>query len=352
MAYAATLLIGILALAAGAAPWTFGTWGPPPQKLAISVLALSVTCGIAATLYAARGTGLGTAMRWSLVAVGVCAFFSAGAFITCVLVVRDGPAVIRSFGSPSRSEPLERLRIVTLNVLHGYPDFVEFEARRARLARGLDALEPDVVLLQEVSDTRRWGNLADWLGRRSSLHVAYARANGSRARIGFEEGCAILSRFPILIARRITLRPKPHPWETRIGLWATLDTGDPAPLVIATTHLARGNSRATAGQARDLAGQVSALGVVFLGGDLNAPSDSLALQSLKDAGFADLVPGGIDHALAAQGAGTWCVERAAWTMGPDELEAWTGNRSPVSDHPAIVVDLRRCSSSEMTTPRG
>ena len=110
------------------------------------------------------------------------------------------------------------------------------------------------------------------------------------------------------------------------------------PLAIATAHLARGNSRITAGQALDLAREVSALGVVFLGGDLNAPSDSPALQSLTSAGFADLLPGGIDHALAARG--TWCVERAAWSMTPDELGAWTGDRSPVSDHPAIVVELR------------
>ena len=331
----------MLALAACAAPWSFGTWGPQSQKLMISVLVLAAAGGIATALYAVAGPALGAAARWGLAAAGVCAVFSPVAFVACVLVVRDGPAEIRSFQGADRTEPRERLRIVTLNVLHGYPDFVDFEARRARLGAALDALEPDVVLLQEVSDTRRWGNLAEWLARRSSLHVAYARANGSRRRIGFEEGSAILSRFPILTARRITLRPKPAPWETRIGLWATLDTGD-TPMTIATAHLARGNSEVTAGQARDLARQASALGVVFIGGDFNAPSDSPALQSLTGADFADLVPGGIDHALAATPGEGWCVERAAWTMGPDELGAWTGDRSPVSDHPAIVVDFRRC----------
>jgi endonuclease/exonuclease/phosphatase family metal-dependent hydrolase len=308
----------------------------------ISVLVFSATCGFASIAYAARGTGLSSGTQWSLAAVGLCAVLSPVAFVASVLVVRDGPAVIRSSESSGRPDRRERLRIVTLNVLHGYPDFVGFEDRRARLAKALDALEPDVVLLQEVSDTRRWGNLADWLGRRSSMHVAYARANGSRRRIGFAEGCAILSRLPILTARRITLRPKAEPWETRIALWATLDTGDAAPIAIATAHLARGNSGVTAGQARDLARQASTLGVMFIGGDLNAPSGSAALRGLTDAGFTDLLSGGIDHALAAQrSAATWYVEQAAWVMRPEELEAWTGDRSPISDHPAILVELRR-----------
>ena len=334
------LLITVLTLAAGAAPWSFGFWGPPPQRLMISVLLLAAGGGIAAAVYALFGTGLGAGTRWGLASAGACAVLSAATFVACVLVVRDGPAELRSFAGPARADRRERLRIVTLNVLHGYPDFVDFEARRERLGAALDALEPDIVLLQEISDTRRWGNLADWLARRASLHVAYARANGSRRWIGFEEGSAILSRFPILRARRITLEPKVRPWETRIALWAALDIGEPAPLAIATAHLARGNARITAGQAQDLAGHMSALGVVFLGGDLNAPSDSAALQSLQRAGFADLLPGGIDHALAAQRAGAWSVERAAWTMGLDQR---------ISDHPAIVVDLRR--SEDIVAPR-
>ena len=54
----------------------------------------------------------------------------------------------------------------------------------------------DVVLLQEVSHRSNF-HVDQWLSERLGMAYAYSRANGHEAGIGFEEGLAVLSSFPI-----------------------------------------------------------------------------------------------------------------------------------------------------------
>jgi hypothetical protein len=90
-----------------------------------------------------------------------------------------------------------QLRLVDLNVLHGYDDFPRQEERAERTVAALAALEPDILVLQEAWRTRRHGDLTGHLAEALQMDAAYARANGKLERIGFEEGEAILSRFRV-----------------------------------------------------------------------------------------------------------------------------------------------------------
>jgi endonuclease/exonuclease/phosphatase family metal-dependent hydrolase len=112
-------------------------------------------------------------------------------------------------------EPDRPLRVVTYNLLHGGPlsglkeDTTHLETRLEMAIRNLEALDPDLIALQEVSKTRRHGHVAERLAHRLGYKVVYAAATDRVFGVppldtliikllGFQEGVAILSRFPIV----------------------------------------------------------------------------------------------------------------------------------------------------------
>jgi hypothetical protein len=74
-------------------------------------------------------------------------------------------------------------------------------------------------------------------------------------------------------------------------------------------------------------------------GDFNAGSNSPALAPFTQAGFRDVLPGGIDHLLLPTTPWGWNLVSAAWTLRPDDMMQLIGKRAEVSDHPAILADL-------------
>jgi endonuclease/exonuclease/phosphatase family metal-dependent hydrolase len=118
----------------------------------------------------------------------------------------------------------EPLRVVTFNLFHGGPtsglagDGLRLEERLAMTVDELRRLKPDVIALQEASISLRRGNVAERLGRELGYYVAHAPASerlfsGSfLGRLGvmlinFNEGPAVLSRWPI-VAREIIDLPR------------------------------------------------------------------------------------------------------------------------------------------------
>src|SRR5262249_28416684 len=155
-------------------------------------------------------------------------------FVLALLGNTEAELMPHNGGSPA-PEPPKRLRLVDLNVLHGYPDFTDHEERFRDTVTALRALGPDILILQEVWHTTAHGNMAERLAAALNLNYVYTRANGSRRLIGFEEGAAILSRFPIMEARRLVLVPRRPVWENRIALVATIDLG-PQTLTVVGVH--------------------------------------------------------------------------------------------------------------------
>jgi endonuclease/exonuclease/phosphatase (EEP) superfamily protein YafD len=325
-------LIGLLL---AAALWNVGLVAMLPAAVMASLLGLTPVVGLRA-LVAKRRSPAASPLLGRL--AGALTVGSAAVYLASFFAIGDGGVpVTRRVAEPAAE--VAQLRLVDFNVLHGYPRFAGQEERYGKLLAALAALDPTVIVLQEAWSVVGHGALAQRLGADLGLDVAYARANGSRRLLGFEEGSAVLSRLPIVSARRLVLAPRRPFWEARVALVVELATGPGTTLPVVATHLSNRGGELAFRQARDLAARLAGE-LTIVAGDLNAPSGSAAVGVFEALGLVDAVPGGIDHVLV-HGEAPWRVERAGWTLRPQELAALIGEEIEISDHPGIVVDLRR-----------
>lgn len=215
-------------------------------------------------------------------------------------ILGAGSASLAPEPSP-RPAPLT-LRFVTFNLLHGgifselSGDDAGLEERLRLAVEGLRALDADVVGLQEASTGRRRGNVAARLATALGYHYVHApaatRPFGSEhmrrvvaSVLGFTEGPALLSRFPIARWRAHDLPRCGRPFDVRVLVFAELET--PVGRLAAFSAHTSGDAchaRAVAELVRANAGPLPA--VVM--GDFNAPDTSPAIQFLtREAGFVD-----------------------------------------------------------------
>jgi endonuclease/exonuclease/phosphatase family metal-dependent hydrolase len=209
------------------------------------------------------------------------------------------------WGAPAAGEtmaqPAPTLKYLSYNVLHGgvlsgwRGTGEDLEARFRLAVDELRRLDPDIVGVQEASVTRSRGNVAERLARALGLYHVYTPAlfrlfpfqlinRQVSWLMNFQEGPAILSRFPIV------------DWEAH-GLPRCNGFADPRALVyarlrtpwgelgVASTHTSRGFCEAEhvieLMQARR-----GALPLVLMG-DFNSREDSPAIRRLVAAGFVD-----------------------------------------------------------------
>ena len=194
------------------------------------------------------------------------------------------------------------LTVLSHNVLHGGPwsgfagDGQRLERRMDLIADEMAALNPDVVALQEAAVSRRLGDVPERLARRLGYYHVHAPATRyvfgdgilSRlviAALGFREGPAILSRFPILESEVYKLPRCQHALDPRVLLRARLDTPW-GPIDVFSTHISRDDC-----QARRVAALVAerrnGLPSILMG-DFNAIESSPAIRALtEEAGFID-----------------------------------------------------------------
>ena len=173
------------------------------------------------------------------------------------------------------------LRVMSLNMLHGFPQFEHLSTRMDLIADEIRRQDADIVCLQEVPWTRQLGSGAEYLATRVGMNYLYLRANGNRRAILFEEGAAILSRYPLEAAAAAELQPRPGFFEHRVVVHATAFTpwGD---VDVFVTHLTHGDQDVNRQQAASLAAFVQTTGSApaIVAGDLNATEDSAQIQSL------------------------------------------------------------------------
>jgi endonuclease/exonuclease/phosphatase family metal-dependent hydrolase len=195
------------------------------------------------------------------------------------------------------------VRAITLNLLHGGPlselrgDDQDLDRRLELVAAELEALRPDVVGLQEASVGRKRGDVAERLAGRLGLYVVRTTAlmhwfpypdlnRLARWLLGFAEGPAILSRYPI---RRWEIHALPRcgrPLDPRALIYAELDTPWGA-LSVFSTHTSNDacHTRRVAELVRDRRAELPAL----LMGDFNAVEDAPPITALtREAGFVDV----------------------------------------------------------------
>jgi endonuclease/exonuclease/phosphatase family metal-dependent hydrolase len=267
-----------------------------------------------------------------------------------VWVLNAGRPGSRAAGCPAGcSTALQRadgpLRIMSLNVLHDFPRFQHLSRRLDLIAAEIRRQDADIVCLQEVPWTLRLGSAAGYLAGRTGLNYLYLRANGNRWAILFEEGEAILSRFPLRDPAVVELRPAPGLFEHRVALHATAVTpwGD---LRVFATHLTTGDPGLNQGQAAALQSFVAATGSgpAVVAGDFNAAEDSPQIQALADVWidtYRAANPGGpgltccIDD-LAAQSADL--TERIDYLFLVPDGQARVASSQKVLDKPVWVGD--------------
>jgi endonuclease/exonuclease/phosphatase family metal-dependent hydrolase len=304
---------------------------------------------------------------------------------------------------PATHEPLaeagpehraRRIRVVTLNLLHGAPIPTSRRARSsldARLdwtAERIAEAEPDVVLLQEASITPRHGSTAARLAEALGMGHVYARANpsplfraaslGGRVprRLVFEEGPAVLSRLPIAERRvhRLSSRLTLH--ERRIALEAVLE-GPMGRFSAFSVHL---TAFSRAGRLRQIAALTRIVEAtphahpVIVGGDFNAEEHSHEIRWLTEmAGWLD----SFRHLNPDAAGHTWGQSLAAATAtagsridflfsAPSGGEHWDPRHSRLildrsfpesregvlwaSDHYGVLTDFEPPSSRRSSAP--
>ena len=230
---------------------------------------------------------------------------------------------------PRRQGPL---RVMSLNMLHDFPRFARLEERLALIAGAIQETDADIVCLQEVP--WHWGNAARRLAQRTGLNYLYVRANGNRWAIFFEEGEAILSRYPLREAAFVELEPRAGLFEHRVALQATAVTRQ-GPLQVFVTHLTNGDRGVNQGQVASLVEFVarSGGGPAIVAGDFNATEDEPQIQALE---WLDTY-----RAVQPQNRGlTCCVEDL--TAGPGQpLEKRIDYLFLLPAGRAEVIDSRR-----------
>jgi len=204
--------------------------------------------------------------------------------------------------SPVAVAAAERpVRLVTFNLLHGGPwsrftgEDLHLDRRLAMIIEDLRALDPDVLALQESPITGRHGDVAARIGQALGLHQVHARATERVfplrllgrlivGALGFVEGPAILSRFPI-IASEVHDLPRCRRWlDPRVALRADIAT--PAgPLAVFSTHTSRDDCQTR--RVAELARQHPGGHPAVVMGDLNTGETAPVLEAFLDHGFVD-----------------------------------------------------------------
>jgi endonuclease/exonuclease/phosphatase family metal-dependent hydrolase len=262
--------------------------------------------------------------RWLAVGVAIVAI---GAWV--LITSRPGLWATGCYaGCASGATDAAGLRVIDLNMLHGYPGFTHLDQREALILDEIARDRADVVLLQEVPWTPQTGARVADLAHRAGMNWAYRRANGNRRAIGFEEGDAILSRYPMNKVASVELPWGDDFFEHRTAVAATLDTPW-GPVRVVSTHLSGTPASVAASQVSALRTfvEAGAPATTIIGGDFNAHADTPPMRELATT-WRDVMLGAdpADPGLTCcrdpeAPAGTPLVERIdyLWLRGPGSV---------------------------------
>ena len=245
------------------------------------------------------------------------------------------------------------LIVMSANLWHDWPRHRRLPDRLEAFASLVEESGAQVVLLQEVLRTPDF-RTDTWLADRLGMAFAYARANGNSDAIGFEEGSAVLSRYPLLELQQTTLLPSVSRFVSRIALGARLDLPC-CDLWAFSTHLSLMRShnqpqlQALRRWISDISGGVSAL----IGGDFNASERSEGIKMAQHAWvdtYRSVNPEGEapTHSLHWPWGGLIRRERLDYVFLHRQDPGWqvveTRHVStpvrPHSDHAAVLTRLR------------
>jgi endonuclease/exonuclease/phosphatase family metal-dependent hydrolase len=222
------------------------------------------------------------------------------AFFLSVLLIGLWPCSVLA----QLDDAVRPLRVITYNLLHDgagsgfFTGETRLEERLEMAIRELKVLDPDIIAVQEASESRTHGNVPERLARALGLHVVFEPATEHIFGLwpfdaivvgimGFKEGSAILSRFPITASQVYDL-PRCKKWlEPRIMLHAEVSTPW-GVLQVFSAHTGRGDECQLERVGEVVRDRLGA-GPSLLMGDFNTPETSKVLTTLRnEAGFIDV----------------------------------------------------------------
>ncbi len=177
--------------------------------------------------------------------------------------------------------PDAHLQVLTLNLWHDWPFHRRLDARLEQVAATIDREQANIVCLQEVPNATDFPDTARRLADRLGMAYAYGRANGDRTTIGFEEGVAILSRYPLQSPQLIEMEPRVSPFEHRVVLRAFAETSA-GQVAVYCAHLTT-SRRANPEQVswlRQFVSEDAGSRTAIIAGDFNAAGDSSQIRML------------------------------------------------------------------------
>ena len=197
-----------------------------------------------------------------------------------------------------------QLRILTYNLLHDGPwsGFFEngthLEERLDMTLQELRRLQPDVIALQEASVSRTHGDVPRRIADALDYHMVFTSATerifgiGLLDRLiiwvlGFKEGPAILSRYPIIASEVYDLPRCRYRLDPRILLRVEIDIPD-GPVQVFSAHTSKGDE-CQLQRVGEVFQAYRGTGQAFLMGDLNTGEQSSVLTGWqKEPGFTDV----------------------------------------------------------------
>ena len=264
----------------------------------------------------------------------------AGLLVTAPLPVSSPP------------QPGSHLVVFSANLQHGFPRFSDLEERLEAFARLVESRQADVLLLQEVARTGSI-NVDEWLRDRLGMAYVYARANGHQAGIGFEEGVAIFSRYPITAPEVKELPGAGSPFSRRVALTAGIVL--PGQTIQAfSVHLGIGpaGNEVQIAALQDWASAFEHRSTVIVGGDFNAEPQTDRIRSLQSAWTdtslaAGLGSDAVTHVLTTPWGSVLREHRLDYifvlpgekTWSPVHAEHLETFPLPHSDHRVVVAEL-------------
>ena len=192
-----------------------------------------------------------------------------------------GRVTFQSEPYPIPAEGCGVLTILSANLWHDWPRFRGLERRLESFAELILSEGIDLALLQEVARTSSFQS-DEWLARRLGMAYVYSRANGSR-KIGFEEGLAVFSRFPLKQLPHLRQMGRAcNPFSRRLALGVEVDT--PCGEIMAfSAHLGLMRKQ-NAHQLRELhnwVGEITDGRSAIIAGDFNAPEHTHQIKHVR-----------------------------------------------------------------------
>ena len=171
------------------------------------------------------------------------------------------------------------LAVVTLNLYHDKDDWPQ---RRKQIVEALEALQPDVIALQEVLQHETLPNQAQWLAQELGYDAYFISVDPTdRTR---RYGNALLTRHPVLARGQQALRPLQD--SRTAGFVRIRLQGRPINVYVTHLHHTHEGGAMRAQQVDDLMAFVhsSSEGMPsVVTGDFNSAADSAELARLREA---------------------------------------------------------------------